>query len=227
MFLYSELQKRESNQDRIKVCLVGAGKFGSIFLSQVPFSIGLEVVSIADISIQNARKNCMDVGWTDERIESVLFFDNLKKMIAETKIDVLVEATGDPIEETKHALLAIEEGLDIIMVNVEADVLCGPYLAEKAKKANVVYSMAYGDQPSLTTELVEWAKASGFKIVAAGKGTKYLPQYHYSTPDTVWKYYGLNKEEDSSAGMNSRMFNSFLDGTKSALEMAAISNATC
>ena len=226
MFLYNELQKRESNQDRIKVGLVGAGKFGSMFLSQVPFSIGLEVVSIADISIQNARKNCMDVGWTDDRIESVLFFDSLKKMIAETKIDVLVEATGDPIEGTKHALLAIEEGIDIIMVNVEADVLCGSYLAEEAKKANVVYSMAYGDQPSLTTELVEWAKVSGFKIVAAGKGTKYLPQYHYSTPDTVWDYYGLNKEEASSAGMNSRMFNSFLDGTKSALEMAAISNAT-
>ena len=90
MFLYSELQKRESNQDRIKVGLVGAGKFGSMFLSQVPFSIGLEVVSIADISVQNARKNCMDVGWTDDRIESVLFFDSLKKMIAETKIDVLV-----------------------------------------------------------------------------------------------------------------------------------------
>ena len=226
MFLYNEVQKREADQQRVKVGLIGAGKFGSMFLSQIPSSVGLEVSSIVDISIENAKKNCRDVGWTEERIASVLFFDDLKKMVSETKIDVLVEATGDPIEGTKHALTAIEEGLDIVMVNVEADVLCGPYLAKRAEKAGVVYSMAYGDQPALTTELVEWARASGFNVVAAGKGTKYLPQYHYSTPDTVWDYYGLNREEACSAGMNSRMFNSFLDGTKSALEMAAISNST-
>jgi len=226
MFLYNEVQKREANQERVRVGLIGAGKFGSMFLSQVPFTIGLEVISIVDICVENAKKNCRDVGWTKEQIESVLFFDNLKKMVSQTKIDVLVEATGDPVEGTKHALIAIEEGLDIVMVNVEADVLSGPYLAKEADKAGIVYSMAYGDQPALTTELVEWARASGFNVVAAGKGTKYLPQYHYSTPDTVWDYYGLNREEALSAGMNSRMFNSFLDGTKSALEMAAISNAT-
>ena len=226
MFLYNEIQKREANQQRVRVGLIGAGKFGSMFLSQVPFSIGLEITSIVDISIGNAKRNCRDVGWAPERIESVLFFDNLQSMISRTKIDVLVEATGDPVEGTKHALIAIEAGLDIVMVNVEADVLSGPYLAKKAEKAGVVYSMAYGDQPALTTELVEWARASGFNVVAAGKGTKYLPQYHHSTPDTVWDYYGLNREEALSAGMNSRMFNSFLDGTKSALEMAAISNST-
>ena len=226
MFLYNEVQKREANQERVRVGLIGAGKFGSMFLSQAPFTIGLEVSSIVDISVENAKKNCRDVGWTEEQIESVLFFDNLKKMISQTKIDVLVEATGDPVEGTKHALIAIEQGLDIVMVNVEADVLSGPYLAKEAEKAGIVYSMAYGDQPALTTELVEWARASGFHVVAAGKGTKYLPEYHYSTPDTVWDYYGLNREEALSAGMNSRMFNSFLDGTKSALEMAAISNAT-
>ena len=226
MFLYNEVQKREANQERVRVGLIGAGKFGSMFLSQAPFTIGLEIISIVDISVENAKKNCRDVGWTEEQIESVLFFDNLKKMISQTKIDVLVEATGDPVEGTKHALIAIEQGLDIVMVNVEADVLSGPYLAKEAEKAGIVYSMAYGDQPALTTELVEWARASGFRVVAAGKGTKYLPQYHYSTPDTVWDYYGLNREEALSAGMNSRMFNSFLDGTKSALEMAAISNAT-
>ena len=85
--------------------------------------------------------------------------------------------------------------------------------------------MAYGDQPALTSELVDWARATGFNVVAAGKGTKYLADYHYITPDTVWQHYGLSAEEAREAGMNSQMFTSFMDGTKSAIEMAAIANA--
>jgi predicted homoserine dehydrogenase-like protein len=111
------------------------------------------------------------------------------------------------------------------MVNVEADVLAGPLLAEEARKAGVVYSLAYGDQPALTAEMVDWARATGFRVVAAGKGTKYLPAYHDVTPDGVWGHYGLTAGEAQSAGMNPQMFNSFLDGTKSAIEMAAIANA--
>jgi predicted homoserine dehydrogenase-like protein len=85
--------------------------------------------------------------------------------------------------------------------------------------------MAYGDQPSLISEMVDWARASGFRVAAAGKGTKYLPAYHTVTPDGVWQHYGLTAEEAKLAGMNSQMFNSFLDGTKSAIEMAAVANA--
>ena len=86
--------------------------------------------------------------------------------------------------------------------------------------------MAYGDQPALTCELVEWARSNGFNVISAGKGTKYLPAFHKSTPETVWDHYGLTPEQAKKAGMNSKMFNSFLDGTKSAIEMAALSNAT-
>ena len=111
------------------------------------------------------------------------------------------------------------------MVNVEADVLAGPLLARKARDKGVVYSMAYGDQPALIAEQVDWARSSGFEVVAAGKGTKYLPAYHTVTPDGVWQHYGLTPEEAKKAGMNPQMFNSFLDGTKSALEMAAVANA--
>ncbi|MGY8992387.1 MAG: flagellar biosynthesis protein FlgA, partial [Rhodospirillales bacterium] len=141
-------------------------------------------------------------------------------------IDVVVEATGNPVVGLVHAREAIRNGIHIVMVNVEADVLAGGLLAEEARKAGVVYSMAYGDQPALTCELVEWARATGFDVVAAGKGTKYLTEYHASTPDTVWDYYGMTSEQAAAAGMNSQMFNSFLDGTKSALEMAAIANGT-
>jgi len=105
-------------------------------------------------------------------------------------------------------------------------VLAGPLLAEEAHAKGVVYSLAYGDQPALTCELVDWARACGFEVAAAGKGTKYLPAYHAVTPDDVWAHHGLSPEEAKRGGMNPQMFNSFLDGTKSAIEMAAIANAT-
>jgi predicted homoserine dehydrogenase-like protein len=85
--------------------------------------------------------------------------------------------------------------------------------------------MAYGDQPALVAEMVDWARSAGFMVAAAGKGTKYLPLYHLVTPDDVWTHYGLTAAEAKAAGMNPQMFNSFLDGTKSAIEMAAIANA--
>jgi predicted homoserine dehydrogenase-like protein len=112
------------------------------------------------------------------------------------------------------------------MVNVEADALAGPLLARRAREAGVVYSLAYGDQPALICELVDWARASGFRVVAAGKGTKYLPRYHASTPDTVWQDYGFTPAQVAAGDLNARMFNSFLDGTKSAIEMASVANAT-
>src|SRR5260221_172117 len=121
---------------------------------------------------------------------------------------------------------AIAAGMQAVTVNVEADVLAGPLWAGAAPSAGVVYSLAYGDQPGLTAEMVDWARATGFRVVAAGKGTKYLPAYHDVTPEGVWRHYGLTAAEAQSAGMNPQMFNSFLDGTKSAIEMAAIANAT-
>ena len=113
----------------------------------------------------------------------------------------------------------------MIMVNVEADVVAGPLLARQAESAGLVYSLAYGDQPALICEIVDWARACGLHVVAAGKGTKYLDEYRDSTPETVWDFYGLTAEQAQAGGMNSQMFNSFLDGTKSAIEMAAVANA--
>ena len=141
-------------------------------------------------------------------------------------VEVIIDATGDPIAGVRHALASSANGLHVIMVNVEADVLAGPLLAARARDAGTVYSLAYGDQPALIAEQVDWARTTGFEVVCAGKGTKYLPEYHRSTPDTVWDYYGLTPQQAHAAGMNSKMFNSFLDGTKSAIEMAAVANAT-
>ncbi len=225
MYLYDELMARAEAGNPVRVALVGAGKFGSMFLSQVPTTPGLEVSVIADQRVDAARAACAEVGWDDARIAGTRFTDDAAAAIASDDVDVVVEATGHPPAGIKHARVAVRHGKHIVMVNVEADVLAGPLLAREAASAGLVYSMAYGDQPALTAEMVDWARSCGFEIVAAGKGTKYLPAYHASTPDTVWEHYGLTADDAAKAGMNAKMFNSFLDGTKSALEMAAIANA--
>ena len=225
MFLQNAISKRIDNDNPVKVALIGAGKFGSMFLSQVPTTQGLEVAVIADLKPENAIKACKNVGWSDDLISNTKFVDEANLAIKMSEVDVVVEATGFPAAGIEHARQAFQNGKHIIMVNVEADVLAGAALVKEARSAGVVYSMAYGDQPALTAEIVEWARASGFHVSSAGKGTRYLPAYHKSTPDTVWDYYGLSHEEASKAGMNPKMFNSFLDGTKSGLEMAAIANA--
>ena len=208
----------------VRVALIGAGKFGSMFLSQAPTIRGLEVAVIADLDPDRARAQCRAVGWDDARIAATRFVPDGRTACA-ADVDVVVEATGHPGAGIAHALAAIAARRHVVMVNVEADVLAGPLLAKKARAAGVVYSMAYGDQPALVAEQVDWARAAGFEVVCAGKGTKYLPAYHEVTPSGVWDHYGLTEGEAASAGMNAQMFNSFLDGTKSALEMAAIANA--
>jgi len=225
MYLYSSLKQREADSQPVRVGLIGAGKFGSMFLSQVPTTPGLVVTVIADLDPAQAMARCKEVGWDETRIAATTFIDDAERMIQGDMVDVVVEATGHPAAGIKHALLCAEFGKHVVMVNVEADVLAGPYLAMQARQAGVVYSMAYGDQPALTMEMIDWARSCGFHVVAAGKGTKYLPAYHESTPDTVWSHYGLTAEQAAAAGMRSQMFNSFLDGTKSSIEMAAIANA--
>ena len=209
----------------VRAGLIGAGKFGSMFLSQVPTIAGLEVTAIADLDPGRAKTACRTVGWSEARIEATKFVEDGAALAARDDVDVVIEATGHPRAGLAHAQAAIAAGKHVVMVNVEADVMAGPALAAEARAAGVVYSMAYGDQPALVAEMVDWARATGFRITAAGKGTKYLPAYHSVTPDDVWTHYGLLPEDAARAGMNPQMFNSFLDRTKSAIEMVAIANA--
>jgi len=208
-----------------------------MFLAQARTTPGVHVMAVADLSVPQAREALRNTGWEEERISAASFAEALtsgtthvtedaEALIAADGIDVVVEATGVPPAGIRHALRRFYHGRHVIMVNVEADALVGPLLARRAEEAGVVYSLAYGDQPALICELVDWARATGFEVVCAGKGTKYLPEYHASTPDTVWEHYGLTEEQIESGQFNARMFNSFLDGTKSAIEMAAVANAT-
>ena len=218
--------KLEDFKENIKVAFIGCGKFISMFLSQYNQLTKIKIDSIIDLKIDNAKKNCLNSGLSNEQIKEINFANSLDEVI-DRDIDIFIEATGNPIVGTVHADKIIRKKKHLILVNVEADVTCGKYLSDLAKQNNVICSMAYGDQPSLIMEQIEWAKLNGFSVVCAGKGTKYHPTFEYSTPDTVWDHYGLSKERaEIDSGMNPKMFNSFLCGDKSAIEMCAVSNAS-
>jgi predicted homoserine dehydrogenase-like protein len=237
MNLHRLLRGRAEAARPVRIAQIGAGKFGSMFLHQARRTPGLHVAGIADLSVPRARAALARVHWPAEaygaadldaafREGSTFVTENAAALIADPRIEVVIEVTGDPAAGLRHARAAIASGKHVVMVNVEADVLAGAHLAAEARRAGVVYSMAYGDQPALVCEMVDTLRTAGFTVVAAGKGTKYLPAYHASTPATVWGHYGLSEEQARAGGMNAQMFNSFLDGTKSAIEMAAIANAT-
>jgi predicted homoserine dehydrogenase-like protein len=236
MSLYHKLAARAEAGNPVRIGVIGAGKFGSMFLSQAPRTPGLHVVGVADLDPQRARAALARVGWPAERYEArsvaeamrqgtTFLTDDAEGLIAADGIEVIVEATGHPGAVIRHALACCRHARHIVMVNVEADALAGPLIARRAAEAGIVYSFAYGDQPALIAEIVDWARTAGFRVVCAGKGTKYLPVYHASTPDTVWGHYGFTEEQVAGGDFNPQMFNSFLDGTKSALEMAAVANA--
>lgn len=234
--MFHQLKALAAQGKPVRVGLIGAGKFGSMFLSQVPRTPGVHLLGIADLSPARARAALQRVGWVagqygagswDEALRqgSTYIQEDAEALIAQPQIDIIIDATGSPAAGIRHTLLCCAHHKHIIMVNVEADALAGPLLARRAADAGIVYSMAYGDQPALIAEMVDWARTSGFEVVCAGKGTKYLPVYHQSTPDTVWGHYGFSEEQVAGGDFNAQMFNSFLDGTKSALEMTAVANA--
>ena len=222
MYLHSKLEDYKGN---INIAFIGCGKFISMFLSQYNQLKKIKIDTIVDLDIERAKSNCIKSGIKKETVEKINFVNSLDSIL-NRDIEIFIEATGNPIAGTQHAYKVIQSKKNIIMVNVEADVLCGKYLSDLAKENNVIYSMAYGDQPSLILEQIEWARLNGFFVTCAGKGTKYHPSFEYSTPENVWSNYGTTAGEAKNAGMNPKMFNSFVTGDKSSIEMAAVANAS-
>ena len=237
MNLHTLLTKRNREKGPLRVGLIGAGKFGSMYLAQAWSTGGIHIAAIADLAPARAVEALRRTGWRDGQGAAASLTEALAKgttfitddalaLIASPGLDVVIDATGSPSAGIAHVLACCRQKKPIVMVNVEADALAGPLLARRANEAGIIYSLAYGDQPALICEMVDWACACGFTVVAAGKGTKYLPVYHQSTPETVWSHYGFTEEQLAKGDFNAKMFNSFLDGTKSAIEMAAVANAT-
>ncbi len=237
MSLYAKLRAREAAGRPVRVGLIGAGKFGSMYMAQIPRTPGVHLAVVADLAPDAARQNLQRVGWSPERAgarnldEAIAngttwVTEDWQAMLRDERIDVVVECTGHPIAAVDHCLLAFTHGKHVVNVTVEADAFCGPLLARRADEAGVVYSLAFGDQPALICDLVDWARTCGFPVVAAGRGHKWLPHFKTSTPETVWGYYGLSPEQAERGGLNPKMFNSFLDGSKPSIESAAVANAT-
>ncbi|WP_341891844.1 Gfo/Idh/MocA family oxidoreductase [Variovorax sp. YR752] len=237
MSLHTRLQQRAAEGRPIRIGLIGAGKFGAMYLAQIPRTPGVQLVAIADLSPAAARVNLERVGWLAERsnagsVQEALktgatwITDDWQAVTREPGIDIVVECTGNPIAAVDHCLDAFAHGKHVVNVTVEADAFCGPLLAHKAQQAGVVYSLAFGDQPALICDLVDWARTCGFPVVAAGRGHKWLPHFTESTPETVWGNYGLTPEQAKRGGLNPKMFNSFLDGSKPSIESSAVANAT-
>jgi predicted homoserine dehydrogenase-like protein len=235
--LHALLLERKAAGRPVTVGLIGAGKFGTMFLSQARLTEGMHVVGVADLNLARAKDQLKTAGWPAEQYAAASLGDALKggatlvtddaeALIACPEVEVIVEATGVPQAGISHAIKVIAHGKHIVMVNVEADALAGPLLARKAKAAGVVYSLAWGDQPALICEHVDWARACGFKVIAAGKGTRYEPHYHQSNPDNVWDILDKYLQIKDRGSINPKMFNSFVDGTKSGIEMTAVCNAT-
>jgi predicted homoserine dehydrogenase-like protein len=237
MSLHRQLQQRAADRRPIRIGLIGAGKFGSMYLAQIPRTPGVQLVGIADLSPAAARTNLARVGWPAQQIAAASLDEAVKNgtthigedwqaLVAHPAIDVIVECTGHPIAAVDHCLQAFANRKHVVNVTVEADAFCGPLLAQRAAQAGVLYSLAFGDQPALICDLVDWARTCGFPVVAAGRGHKWLPHFSQSTPDTVWENYGLTPEQALRGGLNPKMFNSFLDGSKPAIESTAVANAT-
>ncbi len=237
MNLHHKLQQRQAEGRPVRVGLIGAGKFGSMYLAQIPNTPGVHLVGVADLSPEAACRNLARVGWQAQQVQAASLDaaikagtthvgDDWQALVSHPAIDVIVECTGHPVAAVDHCLAAFAHGKHVVNVTVEADAFCGPLLARRAAQAGVVYSLAFGDQPALICELVDWARTCGFPVVAAGRGHKWLPHFCESTPETVWGYYGLTPEQAARGGLNPKMFNSFLDGSKPSIECTAVSNAT-
>ena len=239
MDFYNLLLKRQEAGKPVRVGVIGAGMYGSEYLTQARFVPGIKLVAVAGRHTDKAQKNCVKAGWPEDQLVvvksvasindaakkgKVALIDDAKKLM-QADLDVVLEATGIPETGVELAWAAIENGKHIIMVNVEADVLAGMALKQAADKKNLVYSLGYGDQPALICDLVDWARTSGFEVVACGNFGPFNPDKRYSTQEAGWKYYGITEEQMATGAYNKKMYNSFADKTKSECEMVAVANA--
>ncbi len=231
--LAADLERYAKAHGPLTIGLAGAGQMGTdivVELSQMP---GVRLGAISEILIDAARAAAVMAGHAessvvlaskpadvDRAIEmgNVAITESYQAMCGSGRIDVVIDATGNPSIGTLIALEAMKQGKHIVMLNVEADITIGRFLKEEARKAGVMFTGAAGDEPAATVELIGFAQALGFEIVAAGKGKNNALQFD-ATPDAYEK-------EARERNMNARMLVEFVDGSKTAIEMTAVANAT-
>lgn len=233
MELYKHLQKREAEGKPIRTGLVGCGQMGSGLVHVTRRMEGMETFAISDMDVMRPRKVLRDLGISEDKIcmtnkkseaEDVLKAG--KYLVTEDalllpqleNLDAVIEATGITEIGAKVAWTGIANSKNIVMLNVETDVTVGVLLDRLARKTGCVYTVAAGDEPAVCKMLYDFSRTMGFEVVCLGKG-KNNPINYDITPD-------MCRAEAVSKGMNPKMLASFIDGTKTMVEMAAVSNAT-
>lgn len=232
-YFADELLARAREKGPVMIGLAGAGQMGTDIIVQVALMPGVRIGAIAEVRTQNAidavilsGRDKGDISITstangiDAAIEAgkIAVTDNLNALAAAGRIDVIIDATGNPNIGTLFALDVMKHGKHIVMLNVEADITIGRFLKEEARRAGVVYTGAAGDEPACTLEIIGFARSLGMEIIAAGKG-KNNPLKLDAMPADYEK-------EARERNMNARMLVEFVDGSKTAIEMVAIANAT-
>jgi predicted homoserine dehydrogenase-like protein len=229
--LVPELQAQEALGDRYRVGLVGAGQMGEGLVAQMERVPGMRVHVVADVVpgravevFRNANVDEKDIVETDDPVaagEAVadgrrVATTNPSAAWAEP-VDITIEATGVPEVGARVAYGAILAGKHVLQMNVETDATVGYTLRKLARSAGVVYSLTSGDEPGATTELYDFASSLGFEIVCVGKG-KNNPLDRTANPTTM-------AEQARAKQMNPKMLASFVDGTKTMVEMTSLANA--
>ncbi|EPC88969.1 NAD(P)H-dependent oxidoreductase [Lacticaseibacillus paracasei] len=218
MTLYQELLKREAEDNPIKVGVIGAGQMGFGMISQIASIPGMIVTGISDINLDNARlakKSFLD---NSDKANKILTSTDFREVVNDPDVEVLVDATGVTEVGAKLALETLVAKKNLVLLNVEIDVTIGPLMKRLYDAADLVYTGSDGDEPAVTTELFEFAKSLGMKVLVAGKG-KNNKNIHDANPDTV-------REEAEAKHMSPHMLAAFQDGTKTMAEMTLLSNAT-
>ncbi|GAQ24508.1 hypothetical protein TSYNTROOL_20400 [Tepidanaerobacter syntrophicus] len=231
--LNTKLKELDEQGKKIRAGIVGAGQMGRGMVSQMFCMKGILPAIISDIDIERAKNAYLlagissdDIAVANKAVEAETAIQKGKYVITEDfnvitstlPIDVVLDLTGVPDVGARIAFDSIYNGKNIVMLNVETDVTVGPLLKKMADSAGVVYTVSAGDEPGAVKELYDFADAMGFKILVAGKG-KNNPLDIEANPDTV-------REKAQASNMNPKMLASFVDGTKTMVEMTCVSNAT-
>ncbi len=232
--LNKELEEREATGKPVRIGMIGAGQMGTDVVAETRMMKGVDVVATADIDIERARA-AYEIGLIDAEVvfaETAAQADAAVaagkrvatrdyRVITDMKnIDVMLESTGVPEIGSRAVLRTARAGHDVSMMNVETDITVGPLLRWYTEKKGVLYALAAGDEPAACKELYDFADSLGFTIVAAGKG-KNNPLDRHATPDDP-----EIMQEAARRGLNPNMLIEFIDGSKTMVEMAAVSNAT-
>jgi predicted homoserine dehydrogenase-like protein len=232
-YFADELKERAERHGPITIGLAGAGQMGTDIVVQVSLMLGLRIGAIAEVRPENAigaallaRHERADIvtAETPQAIDAAIergkiaVTEDLNALAAAGRIDVIIDATGNPNIGSLFALETMKNGKPIVMLNVEADITIGRFLKEEARKAGVVYTGAAGDEPAAALEIIGFARSLGMTVVAAGKGKNNPLKFDAMPADY--------EKEAAARNMNARMLVEFVDGSKTAIEMTAIANAT-